>query len=142
MKILFVCLGNICRSPMAEGIMRHLAPEHIVDSAGTSNYHIGHSPDQRMIHTAHTFGIDISNLKARQLTTDDFDQFDRIYVMDKSNYKNALTLAKTKEHQNKLHYTLENNEDVPDPYYGGEEGFASVYKLLLDACQRIKHTIG
>ena len=139
MKILFVCLGNICRSPLAEGIMKQIEPDFRIESAGTSDYHIGQSPDHRMIKTAQKHGIDLSPLKARQLTTDDFDQFDYIYVMDKNNYIDVLSLTKTDDHKSKIRFMLENNEDVPDPYFGGEDGFVKVYKLLLDGCQRISN---
>ena len=87
---------------MAEGIMRHLEPQFTVDSAGTSNYHIGQAPDRRMIHTAQSYGIDLSQLKARQLTSDDFDHFDAIYVMDKSNYKKRAKLSKNRRPQTQV----------------------------------------
>jgi protein-tyrosine phosphatase len=137
MKILFVCLGNICRSPLAEGILRHINTDIIVDSAGTSNYHIGKPPDTRMIDTAKSFDIDISKLSARQFTTDDFDNFDKIFVMDSENYKNVVSLAKDKSQTDKVHYTLSNEKDVPDPYFGGQQGFVRVYEMLHNACQNI-----
>lgn len=138
MKMLFVCLGNICRSPMAEGIMRHLAPaDYIIDSAGTSNYHIGQPPDQRMIDTAKSFGIDLSSLRARSFTEEDFDHFDAIYVMDHSNYKNVIKLANTDQQRRKVHYALPQQHEVPDPYFGGKDGFIEVYNLLYGACQTI-----
>jgi protein-tyrosine phosphatase len=138
MKILFVCLGNICRSPLAEGILNSISPMTYVDSAGTSNYHIGQSPDQRMQSTAKSYGIDLSKLKARQIKKSDFEKFDRIYVMDSSNYKDVVTLANNDQERQKVFYTLKNNENVPDPYFGGQQGFEEVYHLLLEACQEIK----
>lgn len=135
-----VCLGNICRSPMAEGLLRKkVNPEEVeVDSAGTARYHIGQAPDKRMIQTAQRHGIDISGLRGRQFQVDDFDKFTRIYAMDNSNYRNILKLARNSEDKDKadLFTNLINpgeNRDVPDPYYGGEEGFEKVYQLL-DQC--------
>lgn len=141
MKILFVCLGNICRSPLAEGILRHINPELSIDSAGTSNYHIGSPPDKRMIDTAHSYGIDISSLSARQFTAKDFDTFDSIYVMDSENYENVIALAKSEKNKSKVHFTLEDKKDVPDPYFGGTDGFIDVYNLLFEACQNINNDI-
>jgi protein-tyrosine phosphatase len=141
MKILFVCLGNICRSPLAEGILNSISPMTYVDSAGTSNYHIGQSPDQRMQSTAKSYGIDLSKLKARQIKKSDFEKFDRIYVMDSSNYKDVVALANNDQERQKVFYTLKNNENVPDPYFGGQKGFEEVYHLLLEACQEIKSQI-
>ena len=141
MKILFVCLGNICRSPLAEGILSHINPDIIVDSAGTSNYHIGNPPDSRMIETAKDYGIDISNLTARQFTSNDFDKFDKIFVMDSENYNNVVALAQNESQMEKVHYTLSDNRNVPDPYFGGKDGFIQVYELVYDACQKINHEI-
>ena len=103
-KILMVCLGNLCRSPLAEGVLKSKlsSTKFTVDSAGTASYHIGKQPDIRSIAVARTHGLDISNLKARQFTAADFDLFDFIYVMDKSNYTNVLKLATTKEDQDKV----------------------------------------
>ena len=106
MKILFVCLGNICRSPLAEGILRHINPDIMVDSAGTSNYHIGSPPDRRMIETAQSYGIDISNLAARQFTTEDFNNFDKIFIMDDENYKNIVALAENESHIENTLYSI------------------------------------
>tara|TARA_B100001059_G_scaffold16143_3_gene13217 strand:- start:183 stop:611 length:429 start_codon:yes stop_codon:yes gene_type:complete len=141
MKILFVCLGNICRSPLAEGILSHINPDIIVDSAGTSDYHIGNPPDSRMIETAKDYGIDISNLTARQFTSNDFDKFDKIFVMDSENYNNVVALAQNESQMEKVHYTLSDNRNVPDPYFGGKDGFIQVYELVYDACQKINHEI-
>ena len=142
-KILMVCLGNICRSPLAEGIMLHLIEEKKlnihVDSAGTSNYHIGENPDRRTISNARKHGVDLSKLVARQFKVSDFDEFDKIYVMDKSNLSNVLSLAKTKEHESKVDLLLnvshpEKHLEVPDPYFGGEQGFEDVFQLVYNAC--------
>ena len=136
MKILMVCLGNICRSPMAEGIMRKLGGDEVeVDSAGTANYHIGSQPDKRMIATAFKHGIDISNLTARQFQSEDFDSFDVIFAMDSSNFQNIISLAKDNIDKQKVKMILENGS-VPDPYYGGNEGFENVYQLLHESCQK------
>lgn len=134
-----VCLGNICRSPMAEGILRARVEEAgkkvIVDSAGTSDYHSGESPDFRAIRTLEKRGIDISGLAARQFTVQDFDTFNHIYAMDASNLMNILSLARNDDDRNKVELLLnvsfpESNRSVPDPYYGGMEGFEEVYEML------------
>ena len=140
-KILMVCLGNICRSPMAEGVLRarieQAGKKAIVDSAGTSDYHIGESPDFRAIRTLEKRGIDISGLSARQFTVKDFDDFDFIYAMDASNLMNILSLARSDDDRQKVSLILNeshpgSNRSVPDPYYGGMEGFDEVYTLLND----------
>ena len=144
-KILFVCLGNICRSPLAEGIMLHLKSKHNlqieIDSAGTAHYHIGEAPDKRTIANAKKNGVDLSALRARQFSSSDFDEFDKIYVMDKSNFKNVIALAKQDSHKNKVSLFLENNSDglleVPDPYYGTEDDFENVFKLVHKHCERL-----
>lgn len=143
MNILMVCLGNICRSPLAEGILRKKAQGLCeVDSAGTASYHIGEPPDPRMISTAAKHQVDISTLRARQFKASDFDTFDRIYVMDHSNYKNVCALSNKESHLKKVSYLLANKAEVPDPYYGGEEGFEKVYQLLNQACEQILAEIG
>lgn len=141
MKILMVCLGNICRSPLAEGIMRHKVREagldwH-VDSAGTTGWHSGELPDQRSIFTANKNGIDITDQRARQFSRKDFEEFDRIFVMDRQNYANVLELAGTDEHRAKVQLLLgalgdERREEVPDPYYDG--GFDMVFEMINEAC--------
>src|SRR5690606_15304055 len=143
-KILMVCLGNICRSPLAEGILKSKLPKQnfIVDSAGTANYHVGIAPDVRSIAVAKKYGLDISNLKGRQFSTTDFDMFDLIYVMDESNYNNVLSVARNESDKAKVKLILNEmypnqNLVVPDPYYGGEEGFENVYKMLDEACTKI-----
>lgn len=141
MKILFVCLGNICRSPLAEGILRHINPDITVDSAGTSNYHIGSPPDIRMIETARSYGIDISNLKARQFTAEDFNVFNKIFIMDDKNYRNVVSLCDNVNNLKKVHYILSNQNNVPDPYFGGKDGFIEVYDMLYKACQSINNEI-
>ena len=136
-----VCLGNICRSPMAEGIMRNLGGKKVeVDSAGTASYHIGLQPDKRMIATAFDHGIDISNLRARQFQYDDFNSFDLIFAMDSSNYRNIISLAKNDNDKQKVKMILDNS-NVPDPYYGDNEGFEHVYQLLHEACQNFLDNI-
>ncbi|KLT67834.1 MULTISPECIES: low molecular weight protein-tyrosine-phosphatase [Flavobacterium] len=136
-KILMVCLGNICRSPLAEGILASKLPQNtfLVDSAGTGSWHVGHSPDKRSIAVAKKNGIDINHQKGRQFKTSDFDEFDYIYVMDISNYDDVLLLAKTAEHKNKVQLILnelfpDENVDVPDPYFGVSNGFDNVYEML------------
>ena len=134
-----VCLGNICRSPMADGLMRKKVSNHklqvTVDSAGTANYHVGGAPDTRMTATARNKGVDISGLKARQFEVTDFDTFDVIYVMDQSNYANVVRLARNESDIQKVEPILDllpdvNETEVPDPYYGGQDGFEHVYDLL------------
>ena len=138
-----VCLGNICRSPLAEGIMRSkLSEDFIVDSAGTGGWHAGQLPDKRSIAIAKIKGLDITNQKARQFKVSDFTTFDHIFVMDNSNYKDVLALAPNEEAKSKVKLILNElfpneNIDVPDPYYGGEDGFENVYEMLDQACEEI-----
>lgn len=139
-----VCLGNICRSPLAEGILKSKLPSQTfyIDSAGTGDYHIGKSPDARSVAVAKKFGIDISKLKARQFQVTDFDAFDFIFVMDESNYRNVLSLARNSQDKDKVHFILNEtypseDRNVPDPYYGGHEGFENVYKMLDNACSTL-----
>ena len=143
-KVLMVCLGNICRSPLAEGVLQSKLPRNkcIVDSAGTANYHVGTAPDKRSIVTAKKFGIDISQQKCRQLSKSDFETFDYIYVMDKSNYQNVIALSNNEKHRSKVKLILtEKYEDeikeVPDPYFGMENGFDIVYEMLDSTCDII-----
>lgn len=142
-KILMVCLGNICRSPLAEGILKSKIPNSFfVDSAGTANYHSGSSPDKRSIAVGRKYGLDISNLKGRQFNVSDFDTFDLIYVMDTSNYKNVIKRARNEDDVAKVKFVLNEvypnqNFDVPDPYYGGDSGFENVYNMLEEACDII-----
>ena len=143
-KILMVCLGNICRSPLAEGILASKLPKSNfeIDSAGTGNYHIGKQPDHRSIDVAKKNGLDITNQKARQFSATDFDTFDYILVMDSSNYDNVIELAKTDEQKRKVEMILNHlfpneNVDVPDPYYGLQNGFDTVYEMLDETCDII-----
>lgn len=138
-----VCLGNICRSPLAEGILRSkLSNNYTVDSAGTGGWHAGELPDNRSMEIAQKHGLDISNQRARKFTINDFDAFDLIYAMDKSNYDNIIQLAPNEQSKKKVHLILNElypneNKDVPDPYYGGLNGFEKVYNMLNDACDVI-----
>lgn len=144
MKILMVCLGNICRSPLAEGILAHKT-QHLdvtVESAGTAGYHIGKLPDERSIEIANKHKIDISNQKARQFSRADFDEFDIIYAMDTNNFAHLTSLAKNQNERDKIRMILneikpESFDSVPDPYYGGDNGFQIVYNMLDKACNKI-----
>lgn len=143
-RILMVCLGNICRSPLAEGILAHKTSgmNVEVDSAGTQAYHVGEMPDKRSVVIAKQNGIDITNQRARKFKISDFDTFNYIYVMDKSNYKNIVKLARNEKDKQKVKLILnevfpEENLEVPDPYYGGNSGFENVFNLLNKACDKI-----
>jgi protein-tyrosine phosphatase len=143
-KILMVCLGNICRSPLAEGILASKLPKNKfrVDSAGTGPWHIGHSPDVRSIAVAKKNRINISNQKGRQFCKSDFDTYDYIFVMDNSNYENVVDLAETKDQKEKVNLILNElfpneNVDVPDPYFGLPNGFEIVYNMLDEVCDLI-----
>jgi protein-tyrosine phosphatase len=148
-KVLMVCLGNICRSPLAQGILESKIDSSMkieVDSAGTAAWHSGNKPDERSIAVAKKYGIDISNQKARQFMPHDFNNFDYIYVMDQSNYKNVMQLAPKTNTRAKVEIILneiypEENREVPDPYYGGANGFEEVYNMLDKACNEIIHKI-
>ena len=139
-----VCLGNICRSPLAEGILAHKT-QHLnieVDSAGTAGYHIGKLPDERSIEIAEKYNIDLTKQRARQFSRADFDDFDIIYAMDTNNYAHLISLADNKTERNKVRLILnevnpEKFESVPDPYYGGDDGFQNIYNILDDACNKI-----
>lgn len=143
MKILMVCLGNICRSPLAEGILKQKIKEKNlswkVDSAGTSGWHIGELPDSRSISTAKKHGIDILDQRSRQLIAADLEDFDLVLAMDTSNYNDILRLA-NKEQAPKVQMILnyahpKQNRAVPDPYYN--DGFEHVYQLLEEACDKL-----
>ena len=147
-KILMVCLGNICRSPIAEGLLASKLPKDTfhVDSAGTGNYHIGGAPDVRSVATSKKNGLDISLQKARQFTSRDFEKFDYIYVMDNSNYDNVVALAKNDEQKQKVSLILDalfpkENVDVPDPYFGLQNGFDMVYEMLDEATDVIANEL-
>ncbi len=143
-KILMVCLGNICRSPLAEGILASKLPKNKfkVDSAGTGSWHIGHKPDDRSVAVAKKNNINISDQKGRQFNKSDFDAFDYIYVMDNSNYTTVIELAENLEQKQKVKLILDElfpNEkvDVPDPYFGLPNGFQIVYTMLDEVCDAI-----
>jgi protein-tyrosine phosphatase len=142
-KILMVCLGNICRSPLAEGILQSkVSSEIFVDSAGTAAYHVGNLPDKRSIEVALKHGIDITTQRARKFTVKDFDAFDVIYAMDESNYQNIVSLATNETDAGKVKLILKESQSnkkvsVPDPYYGGNQGFEKVYDMLDIACEFI-----
>lgn len=138
-----VCLGNICRSPMAEGILKSKAQNQglkiSVDSAGTGGWHSGENPDRRAIHTAKKFGVDISKQVARKFSQKDFDDFDFIFVMDYSNYRDVIKLARNEKDSGKVKLLLDldepgSNREVPDPWYGGDDGFTEVFKMMDKAC--------
>lgn len=141
-----VCLGNICRSPLAEGILQSKAREAgldvIVDSAGTAAYHVGEPPDKRSREIARKHGIDLSGQRARQFRASDLDEFDRIYAMDVANYQDIMHYANGQEEAEKVDLIMNaaypgKNLPVPDPYYGGKDGFEHVYKMLEQSCDRI-----
>lgn len=143
-KILMVCLGNICRSPLAEGLLAAKLPQDrfYVDSAGTGGWHIGSAPDKRSVAVAKKNGLDISCQRGRQFSTSDFDEFDHIFVMDASNLSNVLSLARTEADRKKVSMILDElfpgeKVDVPDPYFGLENGFDSVFKMLDEATANI-----
>lgn len=139
-KILMVCLGNICRSPLAEGIMRSkLSSTHFfIDSAGTSGFHSGNAPDPRSIEVAQKNGLDISQQKSRPFRAYDLEEYDVIFVMDKANYRDVIRHVQNEDERQKvkliLNYPNSEKEEVPDPYYGGKNGFDHVYNLLEEAC--------
>jgi protein-tyrosine phosphatase len=141
-NILMVCLGNICRSPLAEGILESKVNSNscFIDSAGTGGYHIGNPPDYRSIAVAKKHGIDISNQKCRQFTVEDFNKFDTIYVMDFSNYNNVIKLAEDQTQKEKVKLLLSEtdlkNKEVPDPYHD-DNGFEHVFQLIDNACINI-----
>lgn len=139
-SVLFVCLGNICRSPTAEGVFRHRAHAagltHLhIDSAGTANWHEGKAPDPRTVRAAARRGYDLSPLRARQVQVSDFEQFDLVLAMDRQNLRDLRSLVKAPRHDEQLQLMLDfvdgwRDKDVPDPYYGGAEGFEQVLDLI------------
>lgn len=147
-RVLMVCLGNICRSPMAEGILKHKAQllglDAFVDSAGTSNWHEGQAPDERAIEEMKINGIDISNQQSRPFSVLDFDEFDHILVMDTTNRSDVLALARNTADKKKVELMLDygnevKGKSVPDPYY--DDGFGRVYELLDYACDTFIKTL-
>ena len=145
MKILMVCLGNICRSPLAEGIMEHKIHQNgldwEVDSAGTGAWHAGELPDPRSIQVAKKNKLDITNQRARQFRDADLREFDLIYAMDSSNFRNILNKANSSEEEDKVKMIMNEvqpgyNQNVPDPYWDND-GFEQVYQMLDEACERI-----
>ena len=143
-RILMVCLGNICRSPLAHGILQSKLPKGLfyVDSAGTAAYHIGEKPDCRSIQVAKDKRLDISTQSARQFKISDFDMFDYIYAMDQSNYTDIISLARTHTDIKKVKLFLEinssiANKNVPDPYYGELSDFKHVFDLINDTCDQL-----
>ncbi|MCY4275077.1 MAG: low molecular weight phosphotyrosine protein phosphatase [Gammaproteobacteria bacterium] len=150
-RVLFVCLGNICRSPSAEGIFRKIVQAKgfedafEIDSAGTGDWHIGHTPDQRAQQAASRRDVDLSALRARQLSIEDIIYYDLILVMDRRNRADVVSLAQP-EHEHKICYLLEYSEqydglEIPDPYYGGTHGFDLVLDMIEDSCKRLLNSI-
>jgi protein-tyrosine phosphatase len=140
-KILMVCLGNICRSPLAEGILQSKLPadKFVVDSAGTGDWHAGQCPDRRSILAAKNRGLDISMQKARQIRKSDFKDFDHIFVMDSSNFKDVTKIAPTPQDKDKVMLMMDEifpgqKVDVPDPYYGDAKDFDKVFDMLDEVC--------
>jgi protein-tyrosine phosphatase len=143
-KVLMVCLGNICRSPLAEGILRSKvnSAKITVESAGTGGWHVGEKPDPRSIEVARKNGLDITYQRGRKFSAYDFESYDHIYVMDNSNYQDVIKLAKNNDEIAKVKLILDEifpneNVDVPDPYYGGTFGFENVFNMLDEACEKI-----
>ena len=146
-RLLFVCMGNICRSPLAEGVFRHKANERgvvdrfVIDSAGTGGWHAGEPPDRRMLATAKRHGIMLA-CTARQITRRDLDRFHHIICMDETNRREVAALADGSGHAAKVRLLMEFDanspaREVPDPYYGGGEGFETVYRLVDSACEKL-----
>lgn len=151
MRILFVCMGNICRSPTAEGVFREYFRSHApgldieVDSAGTHDYHVGEPPDPRTVRAARQRGFDLEPLRARQVEPADFERFDLILAMDRLNYVTLLDRSPPQFHP-RIHLLLEfaggaTRDDVPDPYYGGAKGFDEVLDLLEDAAAGVLRAV-
>jgi len=139
-----VCLGNICRSPLAEGILKAKVDvdKVQVDSAGTGGWHIGELPDSRSIDIAKKHGLDITDQRGKKFSAYDFETYDYIFVMDNSNYRDVIRMAKNDSEKQKVRLILDEifpgeNVDVPDPYYGGDHGFENVYQMLDQACEKI-----
>ncbi len=150
MKFLMVCLGNICRSPLAEGVLDHKfdgKTGHEVDSAGMIDYHAGNPPDPRSIEVASRHGIDISGQRARRIRTDDFDEFDVILAMDQEVLRDLQAQAGSSGQRQKIHLFMDYagfpaGGNVPDPYYGNAGHFKDVYRMIDEACARIVRNTG
>ncbi len=147
-KILMVCLGNICRSPLAEGILASKLPENdfLVDSAGTGHWHVGNPPDKRSILTAEKNGIDITNQRGKLFKPSFFQEYDYIYVMDTNNYADVIKMAKNEDEKKKVQLILDElfpgeNVDVPDPYNGIQSNFDQVFEMLEEACESIANKL-
>ncbi|MEM7087024.1 MAG: low molecular weight protein-tyrosine-phosphatase [Bacteroidota bacterium] len=143
-KILMVCLGNICRSPLAEGILKSKIDNSLfqVDSAGTGGWHVGNPPDPRSVAVARAHGLDITDQRGKKFSAYDFEIYDHIFVMDNSNYNDVVRLAQSDSEKQKVQLILDEifpgeNVDVPDPYYGGDQGFENVFRMLDEACENI-----
>jgi len=139
-----VCLGNICRSPLAEGILKAKVDvdKVQVESAGTGGWHIGELPDSRSIDIAKKHGLDITDQRGKKFSAYDFETYDYIFVMDNSNYRDVIRMAKNDSEKQKVRLILDEifpgeNVDVPDPYYDGDHGFENVYQMLDQACEKI-----
>lgn len=139
-----VCLGNICRSPLAEGILKSKVDtaKVLVESAGTGGWHVGQLPDIRSIEVARKFGIDITDQRGRKFSAYDFESYDHIFVMDNANYRDVIELANSDSEKQKVQLLLDEifpgeNVDVPDPYYGGNHGFEKVFQMIEEACEKI-----
>jgi protein-tyrosine phosphatase len=150
-QILFICAGNICRSPLAEGIFRYIATnagraaEFNIGSAGTGGWHEGDAPDRRSIAVATEHGIDISRQRARRVSSEDFGRFDLILAMDHDNLRNLQKIAPGEAIKKiKLFnsYTMGTDEDIPDPYYGDREDFETVYTMFFTGCSSLLATAG
>ena len=146
-SVLFVCLGNICRSPLAEGVFRHLVAEEgleehfVIDSAGTGAWHVGERPDRRSVEVAAAHGVALPG-HARQVTREDLDRFDRVVAMDRDNLEALRALAPGGGNGARIHLLREydpagDGDEVPDPYYGGPKGFEEVYQMVRRSCERL-----
>ena len=143
-KVLMVCLGNICRSPLAEGILKSKVDSDKISvaSAGTGGWHVGSLPDPRSIQVAKLHGLDITDQRGKKFSPYDFEMYDHIFVMDVSNYNDVIALAQNETEKQKVQLILDElfpgeNVDVPDPYHGGDHGFEQVYQMLDEACEKI-----
>lgn len=146
MRVLMVCLGNICRSPIAEGVMRHIAFQHnlnwSIESAGTESYHIGEAPHSYSQKVCHKYGIDISQQKARKFVPEDFNNFDKIYAMSKDVLEEIKHVSGSSFDESRISLFLNelypgSNRSVPDPWYGPEDGYEEVYDMIEKTCRKI-----